>query len=91
MPELTKMTTKGQVVIPSEIRKELGLGEGSQLVVSKLGELVLLKKIEIPDPRKELERLTKWGSAFAKKAGIKSEADVVARIHKFRKSARGSF
>lgn len=84
MPELTKMTTKGQVVIPSEIRKELGLEEGSQMVVSKLGELVLLKKIEIPDPQKELDRLTKWGSRMARRKGIRTEADVVRMIHKGR-------
>ena len=84
MPELTKVTSKGQVVIPSEIRKELDLKEGSQLVVSRMGELVLMRKISIPDPKKEFRNLTKVGSAFAKKKGIRSEADVVARIHKSR-------
>ena len=84
MPDLTKMTTKGQVVIPSEIRKELGLEKGSQLVVSRAGGMVLLKKLVIPDLKKELDELTKWGSKFAKKAGIKTEADVVERIHRGR-------
>ena len=84
MPELTKVTSKGQVVIPSEIRKELGLKEGSQMVVSRAGDLVLMRKISIPDPKKEFEDLTKFGRDFAKKKGIKSEADVVSRIHKGR-------
>lgn len=84
MPELTKMTTKGQVVIPSEIRKELGLGEGSQMVVSNLGELILLRKLAIPDLKKELDELTKWGSKIARKKGIRTEADVVRIIHKGR-------
>ena len=84
MPELTKMTTKGQVVIPSEIRKELGLEEGSQLVVTRLGELVLMRKLAIPDLKKELDELTKWGSKMARRKGIRTEADVVRLIHKGR-------
>lgn len=88
MQELTKMTTKGQVVIPSEIRKQLGLEEGNQLAVSMLGDLVVMKKVAVPDLMKELDRLTRWGSTFARKAGIKSEADVVDRIHRFRQKRR---
>lgn len=85
MSEVTKMTTKGQVVIPSGIRKELGLDEGSQLAVSKLGDLVVMKKVALPDLKKELDRMTKWGSAVARKAGIRSEDEVVGRIHRFRR------
>ena len=84
MPEVTKVTSKGQVVIPQEIRKDLGLDEGSQLVVSKLGEFVLMKKISVPDPKKEFEELTKFGTKFANQKGIKSEDDVTAKIHKVR-------
>ncbi|HIG97613.1 MAG TPA: AbrB/MazE/SpoVT family DNA-binding domain-containing protein, partial [Candidatus Aenigmarchaeota archaeon] len=47
MPEVTKMTSKGQVVIPAGIRDELELGEGTQMVVSRMGDLVLMKKISI--------------------------------------------
>ena len=82
MTELTKMTSKGQVVIPHEIRKELDLKEGTQIVVSRSGEMILMKKISIPDPKKEFEDLTRKGSEFAKRKGIKDEEDVVKRIHK---------
>lgn len=84
MAEVTKITSKGQVVIPQEIRKGLGLEEGNRLVVSRLGDLVLMKKISIPDPKKEFDKMTKFGTKFAKKKGIRSEEDVVARIHKAR-------
>lgn len=84
MLELTKVTSKGQVVIPSEIRKELELGEGAQLVVSRIGDLVLMKKVPIPDPKAEFKRLTKLGSEFAKKQNIKDEGEVVTRILKGR-------
>jgi len=85
MAELTIVSTKGQVVIPSHIREELELEEGSQLVVSRMQDFILLKKINIPDPKKEFERLVKLGQAHAKKLGIKSEEDVVRTIHEGRK------
>ena len=78
------MTSKGQVVIPSGMRKELNLEEGNQLVVSRIGNLLLMKKVSIPDPKKEFEELTKFGSEFARQKGIKSEEDVAAMIHKGR-------
>ena len=81
MTEITKISSKGQVVIPSDIRKELGLDIGSSLLVTKMQDFVLLKKIEIPDMKKEFERLTKFGNQHAKKMGIKNEEDVVRMIH----------
>lgn len=84
MPEVTKMTSKGQVVIPAGIREELDLSEGVQMVVSRMGDLVLMKKISITDPKKEFEELTKRGSDFVKKKGIKNEEDVIKKIHKGR-------
>lgn len=88
MPKVTKMTSKGQVVIPVEIRDELELSEGTQLVVSRIGDLVLMKKISITDPKKEFEELTKFGRDFANKKGIKNEDDVVKRIQKGRDAKR---
>ena len=85
MPEITTISTKGQVVIPSHIRQELELEEGSQLVVSRMEDFILLKKVNIPDPTKEFERLVKFGIKHAKKLGIKSEEDVVRIIHEGRK------
>ena len=81
MTEVTKISTKGQVVIPSDIRKELGLDRGSSVLVTKMQDIVLLKKINIPDVKKEFERLTRWGTKHAKKMGVKSEDDIARIIH----------
>ncbi|MCH8003055.1 MAG: AbrB/MazE/SpoVT family DNA-binding domain-containing protein [Nanoarchaeota archaeon] len=83
MTEITKMSSKGQVVIPYDMRKDLGLDTGSTLVVSRTDDLILLKKVQIPDPKEEFKKLTKWGQEFAKKKGIKEE-DVMKIIHKGR-------
>lgn len=88
MTLLTKMTTKGQVVIPVDIREELNIEEGTPLAVSRLREFIILKKINITDPKKEFEKLTGWGETFARKKGIKNEQKVVTIIHKSRSKHR---
>ena len=44
----TKMSSKGQVVIPEEIRKKLGLKAGSLFVVIGDKDVVILKAITSP-------------------------------------------
>ena len=41
--EITSMSTKGQVVIPSAIRRKLQMKGGSKLIVIQEGENILLK------------------------------------------------
>ena len=66
----TKLSSKGQVVIPEDVRKELGLEPGAQFVVMGEGDLVILKKIEAPD-RSEFRALAKKVRSQARKAGMK--------------------
>jgi len=44
----TKMSSKGQVVIPEQVRKALNLQEGAQFVVLGEGDVVILKTITPP-------------------------------------------
>ena len=85
MVDVTTISTKGQVVIPQHIREELDLNVGSQLVISRMDDFILLKKVKIPDPKEELRKLVKIGKVHAKKLGLKSEEDVVRIIHESRK------
>ncbi len=45
--EITKISSKGQIVIPSKIRIELGIKEGSVLGVEKMKDMIILKKIDV--------------------------------------------
>ena len=47
-PATTKLSSKGQVVIPEEIRKRLGLQAGAQFVVVGEGDVVVLKALKAP-------------------------------------------
>ena len=65
-----KLSSKGQIVIPEEVRKELGLEPGAQFVVMGEGDVVILKKIEAPD-RQEFLALARKVRSQARKAGVK--------------------
>jgi AbrB family looped-hinge helix DNA binding protein len=47
-PSTTKLSSKGQVVIPEEIRRRLGLEAGVQFVVVGEGDVVVLKALKAP-------------------------------------------
>ena len=40
--------------------------------------------MNLPDIEKEFKSLTKWGTEYAKKKGIKTDGDVVRIIHRGR-------
>ena len=88
MIEITKMSSKGQVVIPVRIREELGLEDGSRFVVSRTDSAIVLKKLSIPEAFEEFDKLTKEGEKHAKAKGIKSEEDIVRIIHEGRKKRK---
>ncbi|MET0064243.1 MAG: AbrB/MazE/SpoVT family DNA-binding domain-containing protein [Candidatus Thiodiazotropha endolucinida] len=66
----TRMSSKGQVVIPEEIRKRLGLEAGSQFVVVAGKDAVILKTIS-PPSMDEFDSLIRKARKQARKAGMK--------------------
>ena len=46
LPELTKASSKGQIVIPQVVRRRLGITEGSVFAVSSKNDMIVLKKLE---------------------------------------------
>lgn len=81
--ELVKMSPRGQIVIPKDIRAILGLEGGERLAVKAQGDVILLKKVEIPELKKSWSEIFRWGESFAKERGIKEE-DVGKIIHRRR-------
>jgi antitoxin PrlF len=47
-PELTTVTSKGQITIPSRLREEFGLEKGTKLMVVPTEHGLILKKLELP-------------------------------------------
>lgn len=65
----TRMSSKGQVVIPEQIRKSLALEAGTQFVVLGENDVVVLKMISPPSVR-EFSSVIKRARAQAKAAGM---------------------
>jgi len=79
----TKLSSKGQVVIPEEVRNSLGLKTGDQFVVIGKGDAVIIKRISEP-LFDQFEDLLVEAQKQAKKAGL-TKADIKSAIEKVRK------
>lgn len=77
-------SSKGQVVIPEEIRTRLGLETGAQFVVIGEGDVVILKVIQPPD-LSEFDAVLSQVRKAARKAGMK-RSDVKAAVQRARRS-----
>jgi len=78
---LVSVTRKGQVTIPDDVRRELGIKLGTKLLVDKVGkEYVLMKKIEMTGSMDELQRI---GQKIAKNRGL-TPGEVQKKIEKIR-------
>jgi AbrB family looped-hinge helix DNA binding protein len=78
----TKMSSKGQVVIPEEIRNRLGLKPGSQFIVVGEKDTVILKAVS-PPSMKEFDDLIAEARRQARYAGMK-RSEITAAIGKVR-------
>src|SRR4030067_772801 len=57
--DITVVSEKGQVVIPQTIRKKLGIGPKTKLLIYGYQDAVIMKKLEVPNVTKELQALYK--------------------------------
>lgn len=71
--KVTSVSSKGQIVIPSEIREKLGLASGTNMLVLTDGSNLLLKPINAPD-MKSFDKLVKDSRALASKKKLTRRA-----------------
>jgi AbrB family looped-hinge helix DNA binding protein len=80
MLDIARISIKGQVTIPVEIRRRLGLKDGDKVVfMEKSGEIVLMNS-----NRLAFEEFQRDMAGEAEKAGLKSEQDVVGLVKEVR-------
>ena len=78
----TKMSSKGQVVIPEEIRKRLKLKAGDQFVVVGEKDVVILKVIS-PPSMEDFDGIIAEARRQARSSGMK-RADIASAVAKAR-------
>ena len=79
--KLAKITSKGQITIPIEIRKKLGLKDGDKVLFLEEGNKVIM----VNSTLLALKEAQKAFEGEAEKAGIKDEQDIVDLIKQIRK------
>jgi len=80
--EVTKMSSKGQVVIPQEIREEVEAEEGTLFVViTSDTDTIILKKIQKPSKEALLKGLEKMARENRRKLEAKglTEKDIIKK------------
>nr|MBI4156882.1 AbrB/MazE/SpoVT family DNA-binding domain-containing protein [Candidatus Woesearchaeota archaeon] len=85
--EITKMTSRGQVVIPQDIRQSRGLKEGEKFLVYDTGDSIVLKRVKNLQKAKDIEEFEKTFSSMWKTAKTKgiTKKDVTEEIKAYRK------
>ena len=79
--ELAKVTSKGQITIPIDIRRKLGVKEGDKILfVEEQGQIIMMNS--------SMDALRKAQAAFAGEAerlGLKDEQDVADQVSELRR------
>lgn len=82
--ELTRLSGKGQVVIPREVRRKMELREGMKFLVFGLEDTIVLRKIQVSEEKLRLKQLLAEARVSAKKHGL-SEREIERLVHTVRK------
>jgi AbrB family looped-hinge helix DNA binding protein len=83
--ELAKITTRGQLTLPIEIRKRLGVREGSKVVFFEENGRIIIENAGMLALREAQTAMR----GEAERLGLRDEDDVVAMIKDARKEKRG--
>ena len=85
--EIAVVGTKGQIVIPQRLRKELKITAKTKLVLYRKDDKILVTKLEVPSLGEELEKLT---NEVSKQQKTKiSEKEILKEIQSYRFEKRG--
>ncbi len=83
--ELTRISEKGQIVIPSSLRKEMGIKKSDQFMIFGEDGTVILKKIEKSAIQKSFDEIATPLRKAAKQVGLTRE-DVKRALKDVRKN-----
>jgi len=88
LTEVTAVSSKGQVVLPKNVRDSLALVPGAKLMVLSDGENILLKPIKKPDIS-EFRAMMNEAAKWADEVGMKEDdiTEAIATVRKRRKAA----
>ena len=84
MIEITKLSSKGQIVIHQKVRESMNLEEGSILAISSNDDTLCLKKIEVPNIKSWKQVTAPFREAAKKSNFTKDDLDNLIAESKIR-------
>ena len=83
--EFTKLSSKGQIVIPQAIREDMELKPGTPFAVIEQKDAILLKKIEMPKIKSWAEVTKPFREAAKRSRFTRSDLDrIIKQVRKSR-------
>jgi AbrB family looped-hinge helix DNA binding protein len=82
--ELAKVTAKGQITIPVQVRKQLGVKDGDKVVFWNDGNKIIIEN----STRLALQEVQSAFEGLADELGLETEEDVVKLCKEVRKEMR---
>ena len=82
--DMTRLSERGQIVIPNEMRKRMGLKEGTRFLVMGLDDTIVLRKLELSQERIRLKQLLENSRKKAQRVGF-TEKEIDRLIQSVRK------
>jgi AbrB family looped-hinge helix DNA binding protein len=89
-PEVAVVGTKGQIVIPRQMRVELNIIPKTKLAVYRSGDKLVLTKLEIPSVGEELKTLFREIDLHYKGKRRPTEKEILEDIQAYRKERRSA-
>jgi AbrB family looped-hinge helix DNA binding protein len=87
-PEVTTISAKGQIVIPQSLRKALRIKPRTKFLVFGKGDTVIMKRLELPDVKKEWEEIFKMMDEIGLKLSEKDIQDEIAAVRNERRAGK---
>ncbi len=66
--DILTVSSKGQVVLPAKLRKELSIQSGDKLAIYTFGDVIMLKRIQMPTAeefRARLDEAQAWAKSVS--------------------------
>jgi len=89
-PEIATVGTKGQIVIPQQLRRELKIKPKTKLAVYRRGDKLVVTKLEIPSLGEELKALFREIDEQSKGRRRPTEREILEEIQAYRRERRAT-
>lgn len=87
-PEIAVVGTKGQIVIPQQLRKQLKITPKTKLAVYRKGDRLVITKLKVPPLGEELKDLFKEIDEQYRGKKRPTEKEILEEIQAYRREKR---